>query len=247
MFFLQGQFPEQAAWVKAFPGTLKAVVWCPHLSEHILLLWHGRLRVSMASFEATEPPSLRLAVPQVSHRETAAANYTEKKGSLFHSHMHGWRGEGWVRPCLWAAHWPVPFMVCTNDFYFCFLMQCISQSREQLCHATANVLTAGCRLTGLSQAGVQQWGTGIPMEEYQPGGVPGNALAWLLPSAGWWPFLKRGTCPSPSRKQMEVLSREIPPHVQMAQQGHRQIAGSFLWWGLPGLCGTVEPSLSICI
>lgn len=33
--------------------------------------------VSMASFGATEPPSLPLAVPLVSHRETAAAIYTE--------------------------------------------------------------------------------------------------------------------------------------------------------------------------
>lgn len=46
---------------------------------------------------------------------------------------------------------------------------------------------------------------------------------------------------------MEVLSRVTPPRAQVAQQGHRQIQGSFLWWGVPALFDTVELSLSTCL
>lgn len=46
---------------------------------------------------------------------------------------------------------------------------------------------------------------------------------------------------------MIVLSSVTLLRVQVAQQGHRQILGSFLWCGVPALFGTVDLSLSTCL
>lgn len=140
--------------------------------------------------------------------------------------MHGWRGEGWGRPWLWAARWPLHFLVCTNDFYFCFLMQCTSPGREHPCHATANVLTMGCRLTGLSQAGCSSEGLVFQCAAWR-GAWECSALAAALSDMVTFP---QNCCLSFSDGRQCKFCQERPlPMFRWAQQGHRQILGSFLW------------------
>lgn len=83
--------------------------------------------------------------------------------------MHGWKGGGWVRPWLWPAQWPVRFMLCTNGFWVCFLMQCISQSREQPCYSKYPYHGLHGPLPSRGAA-VRDW--------YSRGGIPPWRGAW---------------------------------------------------------------------
>lgn len=73
--------------------------------------------------------------------------------------------------------------------------------------------------------------------------MPGNAQLLLLPSARWWPFLKRGACTSLSRRQWKFCQERPLPMFMW----HRQMLGSLLWWGVPALFGTIELGLSTCL
>lgn len=93
----------------------------------------------------------------------------KKEGTLFHNLVHGWRGEGWVWPWLRAAHWPMHFMACTNDFFFFpWSMQILMQGATVLCHSKCSDhgLQSHRHLSG-EGATVRDWYACV-----QPGGMP---------------------------------------------------------------------------